>query len=155
MPQRHVNKDVESSIGHSSFEFEVSLQQVSRRNKMFLEWRLSKLCKYCICQSEKTIFATTPRLLYSAVHYKKKLITCLFSLSLNPVLIRLYHHKWGWLDLLHSNSNLSNSHSPSRLIHSILLLQTNTFAFLLHLHLPCLLWSSLLPLVLHFKLQQF
>ena len=70
----------------------------------------------------------------------------------HPILIRVYPHKQGWLDLPHFNSNLSNSHSPSRLIHGIILLQTNTLALLLHLHL---LWSSSLPLALHFKLQCF
>ena len=39
--------------------------------------------------------------------------------------------------------------------HGILLLQTNTLALLLHLHLPHLFWSSSLPLALHFKLQRF
>ena len=37
--------------------------------------------------------------------------------SINPVLIRVYPRKREQLDLPHSNSNLSNSHSPS---HSIL-----------------------------------
>ena len=50
----------------------------------------------------------------------------------------------------HSNSNLSNSHSPSRLIHGILL-QTNTLALFLHLCLLCLFWSSSLPLVLQLQ----
>ena len=50
-------------------------------------------------------------------------------------LIQVYPRKRGWPDLLHSNSNLSNSHSPSRSIQGILLLQTNTLALLLHLHL--------------------
>ena len=61
-----------------------------------------------------------------------------------------YPCKQGWPDLPHSNTNLSNSHSPSPSIHGILLLQTNTFALLLHLCLPCLLWSSSLPLALLF-----
>ena len=73
---------------------------------------------------------------------------------INPVLIRVYPCKQGWPDLPHSNSNLSNSHFPSHMIHGILLLQTNTVP-LLHLHLPHLLWSSSLPLALHFKLQWF
>ena len=64
-------------------------------------------------------------------------------------------HKRGWPDLLHSGSNLFNSHSPSRSILCILLHQTNTPALLLHLHFPCLPRSSLLPLALHFKLQCF
>ena len=63
--------------------------------------------------------------------------------------------KWGWPDLPHSNSNLSNSHSLSPSIQGILLLQTNTLAVLRHLHLPHLLRSSFLPLALHFKLQCF
>ena len=65
----------------------------------------------------------------------------------HPILIRFYPCKWGWPDIAHPNSNLSNSHSPSRLIQGILLLQTNTLALLLHLCLPCLLWHShfLLP----------
>ena len=70
-------------------------------------------------------------------------------------MIQVYLHKWGWPDLPHSNSNLSNSKSPSRSVHDILFLQTNSLALLLHLHLPCLLWSSSLPLALHFKLQRF
>ena len=36
--------------------------------------------------------------------------------SINPILIRVYPCKQGWQDLAHSNSNLSNSHSPSCLI---------------------------------------
>ena len=75
--------------------------------------------------------------------------------SINTILIPVYPRKWGWLDLPHSNSNLSNSHSPSCSIQGILLLQTNTRVLLLHLHLPCLLWSSSFPLALHFKLQRF
>ena len=54
---------------------------------------------------------------------------------INPILIQVYPRKWGWPDLPHSTSNLSNSHSPSRSIHGILLLQTNTLA-LLHLCPP-------------------
>ena len=80
----------------------------------------------------------------------------LFLISFHyPILIRFYPRKQGWPDLLHSNSNLSNSHCPSRSIHGILLLQTDTLALLLYLPLPCLLWLSLLPLSLHFKLQCF
>ena len=41
-------------------------------------------------------------------------------------LIQVYPRKQVWPDLPHSNSNLSNSHSPFRSIHGILLLQTNT-----------------------------
>ena len=52
------------------------------------------------------------------------------------VLIQVYPRKQGWPDLPHSNSNLSNTHSPSHLIQGILLLQTNTLALLLHLGLP-------------------
>ena len=74
---------------------------------------------------------------------------------INPILVQVYPHKWGWLDLPHSNSNLSNSYSPSCSIQGILFLQTNTLALLLHFYLPCLLWSSSLPLALHFKLQHF
>ena len=44
---------------------------------------------------------------------------------------------------------------PSCSIHGILFLQTNTLALLLYLHLPRLLWSSSLPLALHFKLHCF
>ena len=67
--------------------------------------------------------------------------------TINPILIQIYPYKGRWPDLPHSNSSLSNSHSPSRLIHGILL-QTSTraLALLLHLCLPRLLWSSLLPL---------
>ena len=57
------------------------------------------------------------------------------SSIINPILIRVYPRKWGWPGLPHSNSNLSNAHSPSHSIHGILLLQTNTLALLLHLHL--------------------
>ena len=32
--------------------------------------------------------------------------------SINPILIRAYPRRWGWLDLPHSNSNLTNSHFP-------------------------------------------
>ena len=67
-----------------------------------------------------------------------------------PILIRVYPR---WLDLPHYGSNLSNSHSPSRSIQCILLLQTNTPALLLHLHFPCLPRLSSLPLSIHFKLQ--
>ena len=63
----------------------------------------------------------------------------------HPILIRVYPRKRGWSDLPHSNSNLSNSHSPSRSIHSILLLQTNTLALLLHLRLSHLRPHFLLP----------
>ena len=77
-----------------------------------------------------------------------------FSQSINPILIWVYPRKWGWLDLPHSDSNLSNSHSPSRLIQSNLLLLTNNLA-LLPLCLPRLLWSSSLPLAIPFKLQCF
>ena len=52
----------------------------------------------------------------------------LYSIIINPILIRVYPRKWGWPDLSHSNSNLSNSHSLSRSIHDILFLQTNTLA---------------------------
>ena len=41
--------------------------------------------------------------------------------SINPILIRVYLHIRGWLDLSHFNSNLSNFHSPSRSIQGILL----------------------------------
>ena len=82
---------------------------------------------------------------------------CLYEIkqSINPVLIRVFPHKWEWLDLPQSNSNLSNSYSPSHLIHDILLLESNTLAQLLHLHLPHLLWLSSLSLAFHFKLQCF
>ena len=56
---------------------------------------------------------------------------------------------------IYPSSNLSNSHSPSQLIHGILFLQTKTLALLLHLHFPCLLWSCWLPLAPHLKLQCF
>ena len=39
---------------------------------------------------------------------------------------------WGWPDLRHFVSNLSNSHSPSCSIHGVLFLQTNALALLLH-----------------------
>ena len=63
--------------------------------------------------------------------------------------------KWALPDLPHSNSNLPNSHTPSRSIQCIHLLQTTTPALLLHLHFPCLPRSSSLPISLHFKLQCF
>ena len=65
--------------------------------------------------------------------YKKRLTS---NHQMNPILIQGYPRKWGWLDLPQSNINLSNSHSPSHSIQDILLLQTNTLALLLHLHLP-------------------
>ena len=79
----------------------------------------------------------------------------LLIIIINQFLIWVYPRKGGWPDLPHSNSNLSNSHSPCRSIQCILLLQTDTLALLLHLYLPRLLWSSSLPLALHFKLQYF
>ena len=92
---------------------------------------------------------------YKLYFYKGKNVWSNGSWNIHhSVLIRFYPRKWGWPDLSHPNSNLSNSHSPSRSIQGILLLQTNT-CFLLHLHLPRLLWSSSLPLALHFKLQCF
>ena len=75
--------------------------------------------------------------------------------SITPILIWVNPRKWGWPDLPHSNSKLSNSHSPSHWIQGILL-QTNTLALLLHfMHLPRLLSLSSLPLALHFKLHRF
>ena len=53
---------------------------------------------------------------------------------INTVLIRFYPCKRGWPDLPHSASNLSHSHSPSRSILCILLLQTNTLTLLPDLH---------------------
>ena len=67
--------------------------------------------------------------------------------TINSVLIQVYPRNRGWSDLFHSNSYPSNSHSPSRSIQGILLLQTNTLALLLHLRLPCLLYLSSLPLM--------
>ena len=51
-------------------------------------------------------------------------------------MILVYPRKWGWPDLPHSGSNLSNSHSPCCSTQCILLLQNNTAALLLHLHFP-------------------
>ena len=79
----------------------------------------------------------------------------LYFIIINPIFIQVYPHKRGWLDLPHSNSNLSNSHSPPCSIQGILFLQTNTLSLLLHLYLPHLLWSSSLPLSLHFKFECF
>ena len=62
--------------------------------------------------------------------------------------------KQGWPDLPYYNSNHFNSCSPSCSIQGILLLQTKTLALNLHLCLPHL-WSSSLPLALHFKLKCF
>ena len=76
------------------------------------------------------------------------------DILINLIFIWVYPRKRGLPDLPHSHSNLSNSHSSSRSIQGILLLQANTLA-LLHLHLPCLLWLSSLSLALHFKLQCF
>ena len=41
-----------------------------------------------------------------------------YIIIINPILMRVYPRKWGWLDLPHFVSNLSNSHSPSRSITS-------------------------------------
>ena len=61
----------------------------------------------------------------------------------------------GWIyPTLFTANDLSNSHSPSCSIHDILLLQTNTLA-LLHLHVPCLLWSSSCPLAFTSNSQRF
>ena len=79
----------------------------------------------------------------------------LWACTINLILIQVYPRKRGWPDLPHSNSNLSNSHSPSRSIQGILFLQTNILALLLLLRLSRLLWSSSLPLALHFKFQRF
>ena len=68
-------------------------------------------------------------------------------------MIQSYPCKREWPDLPHFNSNLSNSHSSSCLIHGTLFLQTNTLALLLQLRLPRHLWLSSLPLALLFKLQ--
>ena len=68
-----------------------------------------------------------------------------FSTFSSSNLIQVYPHKWEWPDLPHSNSNLSNSHSPSHSLQGIRF-QTNTLALLLHLHLPHLLCSSSLHL---------
>ena len=65
----------------------------------------------------------------------------------HPILIQVYPSKKRWSDLPQSNSNLSNSHSPSRSIQGILLLQTNTLALLLHLCLPLLLLLLLVVVV--------
>ena len=70
-------------------------------------------------------------------------------------LIQVYPWKQQCPALPYSKGNLSTSSSPSRSLSGILLLQINTLALLLHLHRPQLLWSSSLPLALHFKLQRF
>ena len=44
----------------------------------------------------------------------------------HPFLIRVYPRKRGWPDLPQFGSNLPHSHSPSRSIHGIPFLQTNT-----------------------------
>ena len=78
------------------------------------------------------------------------------------VLHQCHRGSWSFSRFLFSSSShhhhpiliqvhLSNSHSPSRSIQGIFL-QTSTLALLLHLPLLHLLWSSLLPLALHFKL---
>ena len=86
-------------------------------------------------------------------HTKRKLLNTGINITESSsssiqflIWVWVYPCKRGWPNLPHSNGNHSNSHSPSRLIHGILLLQTNTVALLLHLRLPCLLWSSSLPL---------
>ena len=106
---------------------------------------VQEAAKKCAKERKKKVVQTTHPIYY-----------CTFNISfqsINPILIQVYPRKRRWPNLPHSNSNLSNSHSPSGSIHGILLLQTNTLALLLDLHLPRLLWSSSLPLALHFKLQ--
>ena len=77
--------------------------------------------------------------------------------DINLIFIWVYHRKWGWPNLPRPTlaAISPNSHSPSCSIHGILLLKTNILAHLLHLRPPRLLWSSSLPLALHFKLQRF
>ena len=43
----------------------------------------------------------------------------------HPIMIRVYPRKWGWPDLPHFGSNLSNSNSPSRSIHGKSILKTH------------------------------
>ena len=50
-------------------------------------------------------------------------------ITTNPISIRVYPRKRGWPDLSHFVSNLSNSHSPSRLIHGALFLQNVIIKF--------------------------
>ena len=59
---------------------------------------------------------------------KQFIMFMMILIIINPILIRVSPRKWGWPDLSHSNSNLSNSHSPSRSMHGILFLQTNALA---------------------------
>ena len=67
------------------------------------------------------------------VHVAIFFVMLMINQSINPIMIQVYSCKLGWPDLPHSNSNLSNSHSPSCSIHGILLFQSNTLALLLHL----------------------
>ena len=52
------------------------------------------------------------------VHLPNFIINKVPTLNFNPILIWVYSCKWGWLDLPHSNSNLSISQSPSPKHHS-------------------------------------
>ena len=100
----------------------------------------------------RTRYTKSIRHIYRRYANNTELSKHVYSLkNINPILIRVYPCKRGWPDLPHFNSNLSNSHSLSRSIQGILLFQTNTFSLLLYLRLPRLIWSSSLPLVLHFK----
>ena len=109
--------------------------------------QLNLLLWWCDVQSSKSNVFVFCRKSYASEHNVQNLL-CNFVnyvIIINPILVRVYLHKRGWADLPHSNSNLSDSHSPSCTIR-ILLLQTNTLALLLHLRLPRLLWWSSLPL---------
>ena len=68
----------------------------------------------------------------------------------NPILIQVYPHKRGWQDLRISNSNLSNSHSPTRSIQASslskpTLLLSSTCIFLGRLRLLLPFTSNLCP----------
>ena len=67
----------------------------------------------------------------------------LYQSIINPILIRVYPHKEGWPDLPHSNSNLSNYHSPSQFMVSSfskpIPLLSSTCIFYVFFGRPCFL----------------
>ena len=61
----------------------------------------------CSLQTSHCIILEIFKALIDALAIRKS------SESISPILIRVYPRKRGWPDQPHSNSNLSNSHSPS------------------------------------------
>ena len=107
-----------------------------------------------LCQGISAIFAH--RLLFDEV--------LILELKANFKVIFINHQSNFWPGFIPVNGGgwiyptlkaISVTLSPSRSIQGILLLQTNTLVLLLTLCLSPLLWSSSLPLALHFKLQCF